>query len=221
MGAGPSAPLSGSWPVPVTLRCPWHGQSALCWVSGNSPSGSSGRCWHWAPGHLPVRRPLPYSTSSVPFLPSACHPPLPACPPLPGPVSTCQLAPEACAMPPSSLFPPKILLNLNLRGQVSPRTDHSWRPTVGVPSTPASPPLQPPHSESSLLQLSPSLSLFFFLAALQGRWNFPDQGLNLCPLQWGPRVLTPAPPGKSSFCLSYPESLLHATPVSGAPSRSP
>ena len=59
--------------------------------------------------------------------------------------------------------PPKILLNLNLRGQVSPRTSHSCRPNVGVPSTLASPPLQPPHSESSLLQLSPfSLSFFFF-----------------------------------------------------------
>ena len=26
---------------------------------------------------------------------------------------------------------------------------------------------------------------------------FPDQGSNLCPLQWKPRALTTAPPGKS------------------------
>ena len=35
------------------------------------------------------------------------------------------------------------------------------------------------------------------MAALHDLWNFPDQGLNLCPLQWKHGVLTTGPPGKS------------------------
>lgn len=48
--------------------------------------------------------------------------------------------------------------------------------------------------------LCPSISFlpclfFFFLAAWHA--NFLDQGLNLLPLEWKHRVLTPGPPGNS------------------------
>ena len=36
-----------------------------------------------------------------------------------------------------------------------------------------------------------------FLAVWRSMQNFPDQGLNLCPLHWKCRVLTAGPPGKS------------------------
>ena len=38
----------------------------------------------------------------------------------------------------------------------------------------------------------------FFLAALQGMWNFLDQESNLCPLQWKRGILTIGPLGKST-----------------------
>ena len=55
----------------------------------------------------------------------------------------------------------------------------------------------------SLFFVLPSLffpvSFFFFLAAWHA--NFLDQGLNLLPLEWKHRVLTPGPTGKSSLYL--------------------
>ena len=41
--------------------------------------------------------------------------------------------------------------------------------------------------------------VFFFLATATRHVGsqFPDQGLNLCPLQWKCGVLTTGPPGKS------------------------
>ena len=36
-----------------------------------------------------------------------------------------------------------------------------------------------------------------FLALWRSRQNFPDQGLNLCPLHWKCRVLAAGPPEKS------------------------
>ena len=39
---------------------------------------------------------------------------------------------------------------------------------------------------------------FFFLAAMHGMWDqIPDQGSNLCPVQWKNGFLTTGPPGKS------------------------
>ena len=45
------------------------------------------------------------------------------------------------------------------------------------------------------------LFFFFFFAIPRGMWNFPDQGLNPCPLQWKRGVLSTGPPGKSPRCL--------------------
>ena len=46
------------------------------------------------------------------------------------------------------------------------------------------------------------LSIYLFITAPHGMWNFPDQGSSPCPLQWKRRVLTTGPPGKSTvFCI--------------------
>ena len=47
---------------------------------------------------------------------------------------------------------------------------------------------------------------FFFLAAWHA--NFLDQGLNLLPLEWKHRVLTPGPTGKSFLYLPLFSSFL-------------
>ena len=41
--------------------------------------------------------------------------------------------------------------------------------------------------------------LYSFFCCLQGMWesSFPDQGLNLCPMQWKHELLTTGPRGKS------------------------
>ena len=45
------------------------------------------------------------------------------------------------------------------------------------------------------------LSFFYFLATLCSIRNFPNQGLNLCCLQWEPGVLTSGKPGKSDIVI--------------------
>ena len=46
----------------------------------------------------------------------------------------------------------------------------------------------------------------FFLEAPRGMQSFPDQGLNVCPLQWKHRTPTTGPPGK-------PLSIVFTNPV--------
>ena len=57
------------------------------------------------------------------------------------------------------------------------------------------------HKGFNFFEFSPTphiiVLFFFFLAAPCVMRNFPDQGLNLCPLQWKRGVLTTGPPGKS------------------------
>ena len=45
--------------------------------------------------------------------------------------------------------------------------------------------------------------LFFGRATQHARSQFPDQGLNPCPLQWKLRVSTTGPPGKSELSFVY------------------
>ena len=44
--------------------------------------------------------------------------------------------------------------------------------------------------------------IFFFFATSHSMWD-PDQGLNLHPLQWKPRVLTTGLPGKSGKSIFF------------------
>ena len=47
------------------------------------------------------------------------------------------------------------------------------------------------------------LSVYFCRTSWHEGFQFSDQGLNLCPLQWKLRVLTPGPPRNSpTFCFN-------------------
>ena len=61
-----------------------------------------------------------------------------------------------------------------------------------------------PHPYLLTLTTWVHLRPLFFLATSCGMWNFPNQGSNLCPLQWKWRVLTTGPPGKSLSPLLKP-----------------